>query len=245
MTVVLFGALTLWLGPWALLFLVVQAIWGFSLLEVVNYIEHYGLLRKKLPSGRYERCAPRHSWNSNHIVTNLALYQLQRHSDHHANPTRRYQALRHFEESPQLPSGYASMLMVAYLPPLWFRLMDKRVATHFGGEIEHANLHPPKREALLRRWGGCCPVGQRPRPKRARCIPTQRWRRRVTNAPTVTSSTTTPWATRTRGLRPARRGQHCRRSGPARNVRSARSPTFAQLWGCHFGLTGRPRQAID
>lgn len=159
MTVVLFGALTLWLGPWALLFLVAQAIWGFSLLEVVNYIEHYGLLRKKLPSGRYERCAPRHSWNSNHIVTNLALYQLQRHSDHHAHPTRRFQALRHFEESPQLPSGYASMLMVAYLPPLWFRLMDKRVATHFGGEIEHANLHPPKREALLRRWGRVLPSG--------------------------------------------------------------------------------------
>ena len=97
MTLVLFGGLTLWLGPIALLFLAGQAFFGASLLEVINYIEHYGLLRQKEPNGRYERCAPRHSWNSNHIVTNLVLYQLQRHSDHHANPTRRFQALRHFE----------------------------------------------------------------------------------------------------------------------------------------------------
>jgi alkane 1-monooxygenase len=162
MTVALYGALTLWLGPWALLFLVAQAIWGFSLLEVVNYIEHYGLLREKLPNGRYERCAPRHSWNSNHVVTNLALYQLQRHSDHHANPTRRYQALRHFDESPQLPSGYASMLILAYVPPLWFRVMDRRVAAHFGGEIERAHLHGPKRETLLRRWGRTAVAGAKP-----------------------------------------------------------------------------------
>ncbi len=152
MTVVLFGALSLWLGPWALVFLVVQAIFGFSLLEVVNYLEHYGLLRQKLPSGRYERCQPRHSWNSNHVVTNLLLYQLQRHSDHHANPTRRYQALRHFDDSPQLPSGYGGMILVAYCPPLWFKLMDPRVVAHHGGDLTQANLHPKRREALLRRW---------------------------------------------------------------------------------------------
>ena len=126
MTLVLFGAVSLWLGPWALLFLVAQAAYGASLLEVVNYLEHYGLLRLKDANGRYERCQPRHSWNSNHVVTNLLLYQLQRHSDHHANPTRRYQSLRSFDDSPQLPSGYASMLLIAYLPPLWFRLMDHR-----------------------------------------------------------------------------------------------------------------------
>ncbi|NKF21189.1 fatty acid desaturase [Solimonas marina] len=153
MTAVLFGALTVWLGPVALLFLAVQAFVGASLLEVVNYIEHYGLLRRyNERTKRYERCAPRHSWNSNHIVTNLFLYQLQRHSDHHANPTRRYQALRHFDESPQLPSGYMSMILVAYLPPLWFRLMDERVAGHHRGDLRQANLHPPKREALLARW---------------------------------------------------------------------------------------------
>ncbi|HET8881529.1 MAG TPA: fatty acid desaturase [Solimonas sp.] len=153
LSVALFGALTLWLGPWALLFLVAQALFGATLLEVVNYIEHYGLLRQyDDKAGRYERCAPRHSWNSNHIVTNLFLYQLQRHSDHHANPTRRYQALRHFDESPQLPSGYMSMILVAYLPPLWFRLMDRRVAAHHRGDLRNANLYAPKREALLARW---------------------------------------------------------------------------------------------
>jgi alkane 1-monooxygenase len=134
----------------ALPFLLVQAFYGASLLEVVNYIEHYGLLRQKDSTGRYERCAPRHSWNSNHLVTNLFLYQLQRHSDHHANPTRRFQALRHFEDSPQLPSGYAGMLVLAYIPPLWFWVMDKRVKAHLNGDLSKANLYPAKREKLLR-----------------------------------------------------------------------------------------------
>lgn len=158
MTVLLFGALTLWLGPWALVFLVAQAAFGFSLLEVVNYLEHYGLIRQKLPNGRYERCQPRHSWNSNHVVTNLLLYQLQRHSDHHANPTRRYQALRHFEDSPQLPSGYAAMILIAYFPPLWFRLMDPKVVAHHGGDLRKAHLHAPRREALLARWAHAAPA---------------------------------------------------------------------------------------
>ena len=152
MTALLFGALTLWLGPWALVFLLVQAVIGFSLLEVVNYLEHYGLLRQKLPDGRYERCQPRHSWNSNHVVTNLFLYQLQRHSDHHANPTRRYQALRHFDDSPQLPSGYGAMILLAYVPAIWFRIMDKRVVAHHGGDLGKAHLHAPRRAALLARW---------------------------------------------------------------------------------------------
>ena len=153
MTVLMFGLLTLWLGPWALVFLLAQAIFGFSLLEVVNYLEHYGLLRQKLPNGRYERCQPRHSWNSNHVVTNLFLYQLQRHSDHHANPTRRYQSLRHFDDSPQLPSGYAAMVVIAYFPPLWFRLMDPRVVAHHNGDLTQANLLPSRRAALLAKWG--------------------------------------------------------------------------------------------
>lgn len=159
MTALLFGGLTAWLGWPALVFLGAQAFYGASLLEVVNYLEHYGLCRQKLPSGRYERCAPRHSWNSNHIVTNLFLYQLQRHSDHHAHPTRRFQALRHFDESPQLPSGYASMLLIAYFPPLWFRMMDKRVAAHHQGDLSKANLYPPKREALLARWNRAAQSG--------------------------------------------------------------------------------------
>ncbi|MAM00501.1 MAG: alkane 1-monooxygenase [Alteromonadaceae bacterium] len=153
MTLVFFGVLTVWLGWPALVFLVIQAAYGASLLEVVNYLEHYGLLRKKLPSGRYERCQPRHSWNSNHIVTNLFLYQLQRHSDHHAHPTRRFQALRHFEDSPQLPSGYASLLLLAYFPPLWRKVMDPRVVAHHGGDLNQANILPSKRKEILARWG--------------------------------------------------------------------------------------------
>jgi alkane 1-monooxygenase len=153
LSVLLFGALLVWLGWAALPFLVLQAVYGFSLLEVVNYLEHYGLLREKDASGRYVRCQPRHSWNSNHVVTNLFLYQLQRHSDHHAHPTRRFQALRHFDEGPQLPSGYASLLMVAYLPPLWFRLMDKRVMAHYGGDLSRVNVHEPARARLQARWG--------------------------------------------------------------------------------------------
>lgn len=152
MTVVLFAGLTVWLGWPALIFLVVQAVYGASLLEVVNYLEHYGLSRQKLADGRYERCQPRHSWNSNHVITNLLLYQLQRHSDHHANPTRRFQALRHFEDSPQLPSGYASMILAAYFPPLFFKLMDHRVAAHHGYDLSKARIATHARDALMRRW---------------------------------------------------------------------------------------------
>lgn len=152
MTLVLFGGLALWLGVAVLPFLFAQAFFGASLLEVINYIEHYGLLRQKEASGRYVRCAPEHSWNSNHIVTNLFLYQLQRHSDHHANPTRRFQALRHFDDSPQLPSGYASMLLLAYVPWLWFRQMDPLVVKHYKGDLGKANILPSKRDRLMQKW---------------------------------------------------------------------------------------------
>ena len=152
MTVVLYGTLAAAFG-WAVLpFLLIQAFFGAALLEVVNYLEHYGLLRQRNADGRYERCQPRHSWNSNHIVTNLFLYQLQRHSDHHANPTRRFQALRHFDDSPQLPSGYASMLIPAYLPFVWFKKMDPLVYKHYQGDLSKANLQPEKRTALLAKW---------------------------------------------------------------------------------------------
>ena len=152
-SVVLFGALVAVFGVRVLPFLVVQAVFGFSLLEVVNYLEHYGLLRQKDDRGRYERCTPQHSWNSNHVASNVVLYQLERHSDHHAHPTRRYQALRHFDESPQLPSGYGLMLGLAYVPPLWRRVMDPRVLAHYGGDVTRANIHPPRREQILARYG--------------------------------------------------------------------------------------------
>ena len=119
MSLVLWGALVAWLGVGILPYLVIQAVVGFSLLEVVNYMEHYGMLRQKVGVGerqRYERVDPTHSWNSNNIATNVLLYHLQRHSDHHANPTRRYQSLRDFEESPVLPTGYAGMIVLADRP---------------------------------------------------------------------------------------------------------------------------------
>ena len=152
MTIVLWGGVIAWQGVGVLPFLVVQAIVGFSLLEVVNYMEHYGMLRQKVGTGerqRYERVDPSHSWNSNNIATNVLLYHLQRHSDHHANPTRRYQTLRDFEESPVLPTGYAGMIVLALFPPLWRRVMDKRVIAHFDGDLSRANLHPRKRDKIL------------------------------------------------------------------------------------------------
>ena len=133
-------------------YLVIQAVVGFSLLEVVNYMEHYGMLRQKVGVGereRYERVDPSHSWNSNNIATNVLLYHLQRHSDHHANPTRRYQSLRDFEESPVLPTGYAGMIVLAIVPAVWRRVMDRRVLAHVGGDITLANLSPRKRDRLL------------------------------------------------------------------------------------------------
>jgi alkane 1-monooxygenase len=153
MTVVLFAVLVIAFGPVVLPYLVAQAVLGFSLLEVVNYLEHYGLRRQKREDGRYERCLPEHSWNSNNVASNVLLYHLQRHSDHHANPTRRYQALRHVEEAPQLPTGYAGMIVLAWFPPLWRRVMDPRLIDHFEGDVTRANIQPRKRAKILARYG--------------------------------------------------------------------------------------------
>ncbi|HXH80932.1 fatty acid desaturase [Nocardioides sp.] len=155
MTAVLWGAMIAWLGIEIAPYLVLQAVVGFSLLEVVNYMEHYGMLRQKVGAGerqRYERVLPSHSWNSNNIATNVLLYHLQRHSDHHANPTRRYQALRDFEESPVLPTGYAGMIILAIVPAIWRRVMDPRVVAHFDGDVTLANVSPNKRAAYLARY---------------------------------------------------------------------------------------------
>jgi alkane 1-monooxygenase len=141
------------LQTWQILpYLVVQALIGISLLEAVNYLEHYGMKRKMLDSGRYERVNPSHSWNSNNIGTNILLYHLQRHSDHHANPTRRYQALRDFPEAPVLPTGYAGMIVLAYATPLWRQVMDRKVVAHFDGDISQANLHPRTAARYLRKY---------------------------------------------------------------------------------------------
>ena len=153
MTIVLFAGLGIVFGAIVLPYLLVQAVIGFALLEVVNYLEHYGLRRQKKEDGRYERCLPEHSWNSNNVASNVLLYHLQRHSDHHANPTRRYQALRHVNEAPQLPTGYAGMIVLAWFPPLWRRVMDPRLLEHHGGDVTKCNIHPRRLGRVLERYG--------------------------------------------------------------------------------------------
>ena len=150
-SVVVWGVLLAVFGVEILPYMLIQAFFGFSLLEVVNYLEHYGLLRGKRKDGRYERCAPEHSWNSNIVASNVFLYHLQRHSDHHAHPLRRYQALRNWEGAPELPAGYATMIVAAYLPPVWKRVMDHRVVEHYGGDVTKANIHPRARKRILKK----------------------------------------------------------------------------------------------
>eukprot|EP00903_Cladosiphon_okamuranus_P004920 g4918.t1 len=122
-----------WLGA---VFFLGQSFIAFTLLEIVNYLEHYGLHRRKLENGRYERTGPEHSWNSNYFLTNVFLFHLQRHSDHHAWAKRRYQILRHHDVAPQLPAGYSAMIVLAMFPPLWRRVMNPRVEAYYQGE-EH------------------------------------------------------------------------------------------------------------
>ncbi|AZZ91366.1 alkane 1-monooxygenase [Hahella sp. KA22] len=124
------GFTSVW-GLMGALFFVGQGVVAILLLETVNYLEHYGLHRCAKDDGGYERVTHQHSWNSNYLLTNLMLFQLQRHSDHHANAKRRYQALRHFEDSPQLPAGYATMVLLALAPPLWRRVMNPKVNHYY------------------------------------------------------------------------------------------------------------------
>lgn len=126
-----------WAFGWqTMLLYAVAATLGFLLLETVNYIEHYGLVRKRLPDGTYERVSPAHSWNSDHPLGRLILFELSRHSDHHYRAGRKYQLLRHMEGSPQMPTGYPGMLILSAVPPLWFMVMHRAIARFEGkGEL--------------------------------------------------------------------------------------------------------------
>jgi alkane 1-monooxygenase len=152
MTLVMYTALLALFGWPMVPVLAVVAFWGAFQLTSANYIEHYGLMRQKLPNGEYERCAPHHSWNSNHLVSNLVVFQLQRHSDHHANPARSYQSLRDFPELPSLPSGYFGMFLIAYVPPLWFAIMNPRLLEVAGKNVQKINIHPRKRARVIQRY---------------------------------------------------------------------------------------------
>ena len=141
-TVALGAVFVAFLG-WAVLpWLLIHHFFGYFALTLVNYIEHYGLKRDKLANGKYEPCQPRHSWNTNHMVSNILEMNLQRHSDHHANPQRPYQCLRNFEELPRLPSGYPGCISLALVPPLWFKVMNPKVREWAGGDDSKLNWGP-------------------------------------------------------------------------------------------------------
>lgn len=138
-SILLYASLVAVFGAIVIPFLLIQTAYAWWQLTSANYIEHYGLLRRKLPNGRYERCLPQHSWNANHIASNLVLFHLERHSDHHAYAARRYQSLRHYDDVPQLPSGYFGMFLLSYVPFLWRKVMDPKVLALVDGDLEHVN----------------------------------------------------------------------------------------------------------
>ncbi len=123
----LYATIALLAGWKGVAFFALQSVIGFSLLEVINYVEHYGLQRREKSPAKYERVQPHHSWNANQRVSNYWLFNLQRHADHHAYASRPYHLLRTSEEGPQLPYGYPTMLLMALIPPLWHRVMDPKV----------------------------------------------------------------------------------------------------------------------
>jgi len=114
-------------GLSSMCFFIGSAVFSFLLLETINYVEHYGLQRKKLENGRYERVMPWHSWNSNHELGRIMLFELTRHSDHHFQSNKKYQILDHHEEAKQLPYGYPTSMLLSLLPPLWFKIMNPRL----------------------------------------------------------------------------------------------------------------------
>lgn len=140
-SLLLYGGLLISFGVVILPFLLIQTAFAWWQLTGANYIEHYGLLRKRLANGKYERCLPRHSWNANHIASNLITFHLERHSDHHAYADRHYQSLRHYDEAPQLPSGYFGMFLLSYVPFLWRRVMDPKVLEWADGDMNLINVY--------------------------------------------------------------------------------------------------------
>jgi len=125
---VLFTAGIFYFFGWLItLYFLGAAMMGILLLETVNYIEHYGLQRKPTGEGKYERAMPEHSWNSNHILGRLMLFELSRHSDHHYMASRKYQVLQHHDDAPQLPTGYPGSMLLATIPPAWFYVMNKKI----------------------------------------------------------------------------------------------------------------------
>jgi alkane 1-monooxygenase len=141
-------------------FLAIHNVFAWWQLTSANYVEHYGLLRAQKLNGAFEYCQPHHSWNADYIASNVLLYHLERHSDHHSYPTRRYQSLRSFPDLPTLPNGYFGMFLLAYVPRLWFAVMDKRLLAlpHIRGDLTRINIDPARRARIERRYGGAAPA---------------------------------------------------------------------------------------
>jgi alkane 1-monooxygenase len=121
-------------GSKTLICFLIAALIGIILLETVNYVEHYGLLRSKSEDGKYEKVLHTHSWNSNHLIGRVMLFELSRHSDHHYKASKPYQLLNHWNESPQMPTGYPGMMILSLIPPLWFNVMNKRLRKYKGNQ---------------------------------------------------------------------------------------------------------------
>ncbi len=151
-TISAYALLTYLLGWAALPFLIITGAYGWFQLTMANYIEHYGLLRERKPDGRFERCQPKHSWNTNFKASNLLTLHLQRHSDHHAHPTRPYQLLRDYADAPSLPQGYPAMMGLALIPSAWRRVMDHRVVEWAEGDMTKVNMDPAHKDALFARY---------------------------------------------------------------------------------------------
>ncbi len=127
LNIIVFTSIFYFYEPFILGYFIIASVIGILLLESVNYIEHYGLLRKQRESGRYEKVKRTHSWNSDHLVGKLMLFNLSRHSDHHYNGSKHYQLLKSLPESPNMPTGYPGMVILALIPPLWFSVMNKKI----------------------------------------------------------------------------------------------------------------------
>lgn len=131
---IVFVAIIFFAFGWLItLYYLCAAVIGFLLLETVNYIEHYGLQRMKKETGNYERAMPYHSWNSNHVIGRLMLFELSRHSDHHYLASRKYQILRNHNDAPQMPTGYPGMMILSLFPPVWFYVMNRRIKKYNSG----------------------------------------------------------------------------------------------------------------
>lgn len=151
-SMVTYGILIAVFGTVVIPYLLAVAFTSYFFLAVIDYIEHYGLLREKLADGRYARVRPEHSWNTDHVATNIMYMHAQRHSDHHAYPTRRYQVLRSFPDLPTMPTGYPGMFWLAIFPPIWRAVMYPRVLKLMDHDLNHINVDPRQRSRLFTKY---------------------------------------------------------------------------------------------